>query len=164
MVGHIVNSYFYFLHNLCFLEVNNHCFFIACFASVVVVQLLSPVQLFVTPWIAAHQASLSFSISWSLLKLMSIELVMLSNHLILPLLPISSHPLLLLLSIFPGIRVFFFFFFNESALCIRWPKYWSFIFSISLPMNIQGWFPLGLTGLISLQSKGFSRIFSNTTV
>ena len=137
MVGHIVNSYFYFLHNLCFLEVNNHCFFIACFASVVVVQLLSPVQLFVTPWIAAHQASLSFSISWSLLKLMSIELVMLSNHLTLPLLPISSHPLLLLLSIFPGIRVFFFFF-NESALCIRWPKYWSFIFSISLPMNIQG--------------------------
>ena len=111
MVGHIVNSYFYFLHNLCFLEVNNHCFFIACFASVVVVQLLSPVQLFVTPWIAAHQASLSFSISWSLLKLMSIELVMLSNHLILPLRPISSHPLLLLLSIFPGIRVFFFFFF-----------------------------------------------------
>ena len=73
------------------------------------------------PWTAAHQASLSFTISWSLLKLMSTELVMPSNHLIL------CHPLLLLLSIFPSIRVFS----NESALCIRWPKYWNFSFSIS---------------------------------
>ena len=73
-------------------------------------------------WTAAHQISLSITNSWSLLKLMSIALVMSSNHLIL------SHPLLLLPSIFPNIRVFFS---NESALCIRWPKYWSFSFSIS---------------------------------
>ena len=102
---------------------------------VVVVQSLSPVPLFVTLWIATHQVSLSFNISRSLLKLMSIESVMPSNHFTL------CHPLLLLPSIFPSIRVFS----NESALCIRWPKYWSF--SISPPMSIQGWFPLGLTGL-----------------
>ena len=63
-------------------------------------------------------------------------------------------------SIFPSIRVFS----NESALSIRWPKYWSFSFNIVLPLNMQGWFPLALTGLISLQSKGLSRVFSNTTV
>ena len=74
-----------------------------------------------TPWIASYQAPLSFTISWSLLKLMSIELVMLSNHLIF------CHPLLLLTSIFPSIRVFS----KESALHIRWPKYWSFSFSTS---------------------------------
>ena len=91
---------------------------------VVVVQLLSCVQLFVTPWTAAHQASLSFTISQSLLKLMSIESVMSSNHLIL------CHPLLLLPSIFPSIRVFS----NESVLCTRWPKYRSFSFIIS-PSN-----------------------------
>ena len=90
----------------------------------VVVQSLSRVQLFVTPWIAAYQASLSFTNSQSLLKLMSIELVMASNHLIL------CHPLLLLPSVFPSIRVFS----HESALHIRWPKYWSFSFSIS-PSN-----------------------------
>ena len=88
---------------------------------VVIVQWLSRVQLFATPWTAAHQASLSFTISWSLFKLMSIELVMPSNHLIL------CHPLLLSPSIFPSIRVFS----CELALCIRWPKYWSFSFSIS---------------------------------
>ena len=82
---------------------------------IVVVQLLSWVQLFVTPW-TAHQASLSFTISWSLLKLMSTESVMPSNHLIL------CHSLLLLPSVFPSIRVFS----SESALYIRWPKYWSF--------------------------------------
>ena len=98
------------------------------------------------------QASLSITSSWSLLKLMSIESVMPSNHLFL------CHPLLLLPSIFPSIRVFS----SESILCIRWPKYWSF--SISLSMNIQDWFPLGWTGWISLQSKGLSRVFSNTTV
>ena len=76
------------------------------------------------PWTAAHQASMSFTISWSLLKLMSIELVMPSNHLIL------CHAPLLLPSIFPSIRVFS----NESALCKRWPKYWSFSFSIN-PFN-----------------------------
>ena len=79
---------------------------------------------FTTPWTAAHQASLSFTISWSLLKLMSIELVMPSSHLIL------CHPLLFLPSIFPSIRVFS----SESALQIRWPKYWSFSFNIS-PSN-----------------------------
>ena len=78
----------------------------------------------VTPWTAAYQASLSFTISWSLLKFMSIESVMPSNNLIL------CCPLLFLPSIFPNIRVFS----NESALCIRWPKYWSFSFSIS-PSN-----------------------------
>ena len=93
--------------------------------------------------------------SRNLLKLMSIESVMPYNHLIL------CCPLLLLPSIFPSIMVFF----NDSALCIRWPKYWSFSFSIS-PSNEypKGGFPLGLTGLISLQSKGLSRVFSNATV
>ena len=86
-----------------------------------VVQLLSCARLLVTPWTAAHQASLSFTISQSLLKLMSIESVMPSNHLIL------CHPLFLLPSIIPSIRVFS----NESVLCIRWPEYWSFSFSIS---------------------------------
>ena len=104
-----------------------------------------------TPWTAAHQASLSFTISRSLLKLMSVELVMPSNHLIL------YHPLLLLASIFPSIRVFS----NQSVLHIRWPKYWSFSFSICLPVNIQDLFPLGWAGLISFPSKGFSRVFSN---
>ena len=84
------------------------------------VQSLSRVRHFATPWTAARQASLSITNSWSLLKLMSIELVMPSNHLIL------CHPLLLWPSIFPSIRVFS----NESVLCIRWPKYWSFSFSI----------------------------------
>ena len=86
------------------------------------------VQLFVTPWTAARQASLSITDSWSLLKLMSIESVMPSNHLIL------CRPLLLLPSIFPSIRVFS----NESALCIRWPKYWSFSFSISTSSEHPG--------------------------
>ena len=90
--------------------------------SVVFVQSLHHVWLFATPWTAACQASLSFTYSQSLLKLICIESVMLSNHLIL------CHPLLLLHSIFPSIRVFS----NESVLCIRWPKYWSFSFSISI--------------------------------
>ena len=88
------------------------------------VQLLSRVQLFVTPWTAAHQASLSISNSWSLLRLTSVALVMPSNHLIL------CHPLLLPPSFFPNIRVFS----SEPVLCIRWPKYWSFSFS-SGPSN-----------------------------
>ena len=88
------------------------------------VQSLSRVWLFVTPWIAVRQASLSITNSWSFLKLISTESVMPSNHLIL------CCPLLLLLSIFPSIRVFS----NESALHIRWPNYWSFSFSIS-PFN-----------------------------
>ena len=93
-----------------------------------VVQSLSCVQLFVTPWTAARQASLSFTVSQSLLRLMSIELVMPSNHFIL------CRPLLLLPSIFPSIRVFS----SESALYIRWPKYWSFSFIISLPNEYSG--------------------------
>ena len=97
------------------------------------VQLLSHVQLFATPWTAARQASLFFTISQSLLKLMSIELVMPSNHLIL------CHPLLLPPSIFPSIRVFS----NESVLHIRWPEYWSFSFNIS-PSNAY-------SGLISFR-------------
>ena len=88
------------------------------------VQSLSRVQLLVTPWTTACQAPLSFTISWSLLELMSIESVMPSNNLVLCL------PLLLQYLIFPNIRVFS----NESALCIRWPEYWSFSFSIS-PSN-----------------------------
>ena len=89
-----------------------------------IVHSLSCVWLFVTPWTAALQASLSFTISQSLLKLMSTEMVMPSNHLIL------CHPLLLLPSVFPSIRVFS----NESALCIRWPKYRSFNFNVD-PSN-----------------------------
>ena len=96
--------------------------------SCFVVQSLGRVRLFVTPWTAAHQASLSITNSWSLLKLMSIESVMQSSHLIL------CCPLLLLPSIFLSIRVFS----NESALCIRWPKYWSFSFSICPPSEYSG--------------------------
>ena len=119
------------------------------------VRSLSHVRLFVTPWTITCQASLSITNSWSLLKLMSIESVMPSNHLIL------CCPLFLLPSIFPSIRVFS----NELVLFIRWPKYWRFSFSASvLPINIQDWFPLRLTGLISLLSKGLSRVFSNTIV
>ena len=94
----------------------------------IVVQSLSHVWLFVTPWTAAHQASLSFTISQSLLKLMSIESVILSSHLIL------CHPLLLLPSILPIIRVFF----NELALCIMWPKDWNFSFSINPSKEYSG--------------------------
>ena len=118
------------------------------------VQLLSHVRLFATPWTAARQASLSITSSQSLPKPMSMESVMPSNHLIL------CRPLLLLPSIFPSIRVFS----NESALCIRWPKYWISASASFLPKKSQDWSPLGWTGWISLQSKGLSRVFSNTTV
>ena len=122
--------------------------------SIVAVQSVSLVRLFVTPWTTAHQASLFFTISQSLLKFMSIESVMSCNHLIL------CCPLLHLPSNFTSLRVFS----NDSVICIRWQKYWSFSFISVLPTNIQDWFPLGLTGLISLQSKGLSEVFSNTTV
>ena len=107
------------------------------------VQLLSRVQLFVTPWTSAHQASLSITNSWSLLKLMSIEVVMPSNHLIL------CHPLLLPPSIFPRISVFS----NESLLCIRWPKSWSFSFSVSPPNEDSGLisFRMNWLDLLALQ-------------
>ena len=102
--------------------------------NILFVQLLSYVQLFVIPWTAASQPSLSFTIFSSLLKLMSIESVMPSNHLIL------CHPLLLMPSIFPSIRVFS----NESALHIRWPKYWSF--SISPSSEYSGLISFRLDG------------------
>ena len=102
----------------------------------------------------AHQVSLSNTNSVSLLKLMSIESVMPSNCLIL------CYLLLLLPSIFPSIRVFS----NELALRMRWPKYWSFSLSISPSKEHPGLVSLEWTGWISLQSKGLSRVFSNTTV
>ena len=114
----------------------------------VVVQLLSCVWLFGTPWTAACQASLSFTISQSLLRLVSIELMMPSNLLIL------CHLLLFLPSIFPSINVFS----NESALRIRWPYIGALASTSPLPMNIQSWFPLRLTDLVSLLSKGLSRL------
>ena len=106
-------------------------------------QSLSLVLLFVTPWTAAHQASLSFTISWSMLRLMSIECVMPSNHLIL------CHPLLFLCSIFPSIRVFA----SESVLHIRWPKYWHFSFSISSSNECSGLisFTVDLFDLLAVQ-------------
>ena len=115
------------------------------------VQLLSCVRLFVTPWTAARQASLSITNSWSPPKPMSIKSLMPSNHLTL------CRPLLLLPFIFPSIRVFS----NESALCIRWPKYWSFSFNISPSSEHPGLSPLGWTGWISLLSKGLSRVFQH---
>ena len=122
-------------------------FVLLCF----VVQLLSHIQLFATPRTAAHQASLSSTFSQSLLKLMPIESVMPSNHLIL------CHSLLLLQS-FPVSGSF-----PVSRLFASGGQSTGASASV-LPVNIQGWFPLGLTGWISLQSKGLSRVFSNTTV
>ena len=113
---------------------------------------ISRVWLFATPWIAARQASLSITNCRSSLRLTSIESVMPSSHLIL------CRPLLLLTPIPPSIRVFS----NESTLPMRWPKYWCL--SFILPKNTQDWSPLEWTEWISLQSKGLSRVFSNTTV
>ena len=118
-----------------------------------VVQLLIRVQLFATSWTAACQASLSFTISWSLLKLMSIELVTPSSHLIL------CCPLFILPSIFPASGSFQISqFFASGGQSIG-----ASVSASVLPANIQCWFPLELTGLISLLSKGLSRVFSNTT-
>ena len=118
------------------------------------VQSLSYVRLFVTPRIAARQASLSITISRNSLRLTSIVSVMLFSHLILGL------PLLLMPPIPHSIRVFS----NESIIHMRWPKYWSFSFSIIPSKEIQGWCPSEWIGWISLQSEGLSRVFSNTTV
>ena len=118
------------------------------------VQSFSHVQLFVTLWIAAHQDSLSITNSQSLLKLMSIELVMPSNPLIL------CCPLLRLPSVFPSIRVFS----NESVLPIRWPKYWGFCFSVNPANEYSGLICFRIHWLDLLQSKGLSSVFSNTTV
>ena len=118
------------------------------------IQPLSRVWLFATPWTAAHQASMFITISWSLLKLMSLELVMPLNHLIL------CHPLLLLPSIFPSIGSF-----QMSQFFASGGQNIGVSASVSVfPMNIQDWFPLGLTDWIFLQSKGLSRIFSSYTI
>ena len=118
------------------------------------VQLLGRVWLFVTPWTTARQASLSITNSRNLPKLVSIESVMPSNYLIL------CRPLLLLPSIFPSMRVFS----NESALHIRWPKYWSFSFNISPSNEHPGLISFRMDWLDLLAVKGLSRVFSNTTV
>ena len=118
------------------------------------VQTLSRVQLFATPWIAARQASLSITNFQSSFRPTSIESVMPSSHLIL------CRPLLLLPPVPPSIRVFS----NESTRRMRWPKYWSFSLASFLPKKFQGWSPSEWTGWISLQSKGLSRVFCNTTV
>ena len=120
-----------------------------------VVQLLSCFQLFASPWTVAGQASLSFTVSQNVLKLMSIELVMPSNHLIL------CQPLLLLQpSIFPSIRVFS----NELALGIMWPKYWSFSFSISPSNEYSGLISFRIEWLDLLAVQGTLRVFSSITV
>ena len=118
------------------------------------VQLQSHLRLFVIPWTAPHEASVFITNSQSLLKLMSVESVMPSNHLILCL------PLLLPPSIFPSIRVFS----NESVFRIRWAKYWSFSFNISPSNKYPRLISFRMTGWISLQSKGLFRVFSKTTV
>ena len=118
------------------------------------VQLLSHVWLFVTPWTTARQASLYITNSWSAPKPTFIELVMPSNHLIL------CHPLLLLPSIFPSIRIFS----NELALHIRSQSIGVSASTSVLPMNTQDWSLVEWTGWISLQAKGLSRVFSNTKV
>ena len=118
---------------------------------IAVVRSLSCVWLFLTPWTAACQTSLSFTISQSLLRLMSVESVMPSNHLIL------CHPLLLP-SVFPSIRVFS----NESALPVRWPEYW--IFSISPSNEYSGLISFRMDWFDLLTVQGLSRVFSNTTV
>ena len=118
------------------------------------VQSLSCIRLFATPWITACQASLSITNSQSSLKLMSIESVMPSSHLIL------CHPLLLLPPIPPSIRVFS----NESTLRMRWPKYWSFTFSISPSNEYPGLISFRMDWLDLLAVHGLSRVFSNTTV
>ena len=125
--------------------------FLLTFSSV---QSLSCVQLFATPWTSARQASLSITNSQSPLKLISIESVMPSNHLIL------CCPFLLLPSIFPSIKIFS----KEEVLHIRWPTYWSFTFSISPSNEHPGLISFRMDWLDPLQSKGLSRVSSNTTV
>ena len=124
-----------------------------CVRIVVVVQTLSHIWPFATPWMAARQVSLSFTISQSLLKLMSIKSAMPSNHLIL------CYPLLLFPSIFPSTRVFS----KESVLCIRWPKYWRFSFNISPSNEYPGLISYRFDWLDLLESKGLTRVF-NTTI
>ena len=129
-------------------------FFLHCVLHKFSVQSLSCVGLFMTPWTIACQASVSITNSQSLLKCMSTESMMPSNHLIL------CRPLLLLPSIFPSIRVFS----NESALRIKWPKDWSFSFHISPSNEYSGLISFRMHWLDLLQSKGLSGVFSNTAV
>ena len=119
----------------------------------IVFQLLSPVWLFATPYIATCQASLSFIISWSLFRFMSIESGSLSNHFVL----LPSSPFAFSLSQHQLLS-------SESTLCIRWTKYWSFSINITPSNEHSGLTYFGWTNWISLQSKGLSRVFSNTTV
>ena len=126
-------------------------FLLVQFSSVL---LLSHVRLFAIPWTAACQAPLSFTVSWSLLRFMSIELMMLSNHLILCL------PFLLLPSIFPSIKVFS----NESVLCIRWPKHRSFSFSISPSKEYSGLISFRMDWLDLLAVQGTLKSLPHTTV
>ena len=143
-IGYILFTY---LFPMCSLLPKRYCF-------VIIVQLFSHVWLFVTPWTAACQASQSFTMSQSLLKFTSTELVIPSNHFIL------CHPLLPLPSIFPSIQVFLMsWLFASGGQCIG-----ASATAPVLLMNTQDWSPLGWTGCISLQSTGLSRFFSNTTV
>ena len=121
---------------------------------VVVVQLLSHVQLCATPWTSACQAFLSFTVSQSWLKFMSIDSVMLSNHHILCI------PLFLLPSVFPSIRVFS----SESSHCIRWPKYWSFSFNISSSSEFSGLISFSIEWFDLLAVQGILKVFSSTTI
>ena len=123
------------------------------FSSVQFSSVLSRVWLFATPWTTARQASLSITSSWNLPKLMSIKLVIPSNHLIL------CHPLLLLPSIFPSIRVFS----DEPVLLIRWPKYWSFSFNISPSSEYSGLISYRTDWLDLLAVQGTLKSISNTT-
>ena len=139
------------IHN----QIKQNCDQMKCLEDIfVVVQSLSDGQLFAAPRTAALLASLSFIISQSLLKLMSVELVMPSNHIIL------CRPLLLLPSVFASIRVFS----NESLFASGDRSVGASASVLVPPMNIQDLFPLGLTGLISLQSKGLSRVFFSTAI
>ena len=133
LINIISHSYHLFFFSNIYLFFDVDLYWVLCiqFSSV---HSLSHVRLFATPWIAAHQASLSVTNSLNVLKLMSIESVMPSNHLIL------CHLLLLLSSIIPNIRVFS----NESPLCMRWPKYWSFIFSINPSNEYLGLISFGI--------------------
>ena len=150
---YILVSYFFpansFIHSI---FINSTCMhYIWYFSSV---QLLCHVRLFATPWTIARQASLSITNSWILLKFMSIESVMSSNHLIL------CRPLLFLPSIFPSIRVLS----NESALRIRWPKYWSFSFNISPSNEYSGLISFGMDWLDLLEVQGTLKSLLHTIV
>ena len=150
----LIYTHTYSLYVHIYLPIHTHMCMLICNFQFNSVQSLSCVRLFATPWIAAHQASLSITNSWSSLKLMSIESVMPSSHLILcrPLLPLPPIP--------PSIRVF------SNSQLFAWGGQSTGVSALAsvLPMNTQDWSPFGWTGWISLQSKGLSRVFSNTTV